>query len=121
VNRRIGTRLLLTAVALLVVLRFLPGVRLSWGLRAAGALLVATLVIRWGLASMRPLQVGTKAYHPVDVVDEAGIPVYSCKECGTQLVLLRKGSDKAPRHCGEAMSLAVVPEAVPETNGPTAW
>jgi hypothetical protein len=107
-NRRLGTRLLLGAVVLLVILRFLPGVELSWGLRGAGALLVATLTIRWGLASMRPLHVGAKSYEPVDVVEEAGIPVYSCKQCGTQLVLLRKGSDKAPRHCGEAMTLSVV-------------
>jgi hypothetical protein len=26
-----------------------------------------------------------------------------CEECGTELLLLRKGSEAAPRHCGEAM------------------
>jgi hypothetical protein len=107
-TRRIGTRLLLAAVAVLLVLRYAAGV--SWAARAAVGLLISTLVVRWGLASMRPLTVGAKSYEPVDVVEESGVPVYSCKECGTQLVLLRKGSDKPPRHCGEAMAYAVVPE-----------
>jgi hypothetical protein len=113
--RRFGTRLLLAAVVVLLVLRYVAGV--SWGARAAVGLLIATLVIQWGLASMRPLQVGAKAYQPVDVVEESGVPVYSCKECGTQLVLLRRGSDKPPRHCGEPMSYAVVadvPDYVPD-------
>ncbi|HWL37001.1 MAG TPA: hypothetical protein VNQ77_12495 [Frankiaceae bacterium] len=107
-SRRLTFRLLLAVCALLVVLHYAGGV--SWGLRAAGGLLIATFVIRWGLASMRPLQLGTKTYDPVDVVEDSGVPVYSCKECGTQLVLLRRGSDKAPRHCGEAMTYAIVPE-----------
>lgn len=108
-SRKLTFRLLLAVCALLVVLHYAGGV--SWGLRAAGGLLIATFVIRWGLASMRPLQTGTKTYDPVDVVEEAGVPVYACKECGTQLVLLRRGSDRPPRHCGEAMTYAVVPES----------
>lgn len=113
--RRFGTRLLLVAVAVLLVLRYAAGV--SWAARAAVGLLIATLVIRWGLASMRPLQVGAKSYAPVDVVEEDGVPVYSCTECGTQVVLLRRGSDKPPRHCGEAMAFSVVPE-VPDVAVP---
>ena len=107
-SRRAGFRLLLAVCALLVVAHYAGGV--SWGLRAAGGLLIATFVIRWGLASMRPLQTGTKTYEPVDVVEPEGVPVYSCQECGTQVVLLRRGSDKPPRHCGEAMAYTVVPE-----------
>ncbi len=108
-TRRLTFRLLLAVCALLLVLRYAFGV--SWGARAAVGLLIATLVIRWGLASMRPLLPGEKSYEPVDVVEPSGVPVYSCKECGTQLVLLRRGSDKPPRHCGEAMTYAVVPES----------
>ena len=110
--RTTTTRLLLCAVAALLVARYAFGV--SWGARAAVGLLLATLVIRWGVASLRPLQVGQRTYEPVDVVEEAGVPVYACKECGTQLVLLRRGSDKPPRHCGEAMTYAVVAETVPD-------
>ena len=107
-SRKVFTRALLAACVLLVVAHYAGGV--SWGLRAAGGLLIATLVVRWGLASIRPLSTGPKTYAPVDVVEPEGVPVYSCKECGTQVVLLRRGSDKPPRHCGEAMAYAVVPE-----------
>lgn len=107
-SRKAFTRGLLAACLLLVVLHYAADV--AWGLRAAGGLLIAAFVIRWGLASMRPLTPGTKTYEPVDVIEPDGVPVYSCKECGTQLVLLRRGSDKPPRHCGEAMAFAVVAE-----------
>lgn len=108
-SRKAFTRALFAVCALLVVAHYAAG--LTWGLRAAGGLLIATLVVRWGLASMRPLHVGAKTYEPVDVMEPDGVPVYSCKECGTQLVLLRRGSDKRPRHCGEAMVFTVVPES----------
>jgi hypothetical protein len=109
-NRRAFTWLLLGSVAVLLVLRYVAGV--SWAARAAVGVLLATAVIRWGVASLRPLQVGEKSYVPVDVVEESGVPVYACKACGTQLVLLRRGSDKPPRHCGEPMTFSVVPEVV---------
>src|SRR5438105_3182194 len=106
-GRRLGTGVLLGAVAVLLVARYFGGV--SWGARAAVGLLIGVLVVRFGLASMRPLRVGEKSYAaPVDVVED-GVPVYSCTACGTQVVLLRKGSDKPPRHCGEPMRFAVVP------------
>ena len=108
VSRRLTTRLLLAACVLLLVLRYAGGV--SWGARAAFGLLIATVVLRWGVASIRPLQLDAKSYPPVDVVEEDGVPVYSCKACGTQVVLLRRGSDKPPRHCGEAMDFAIVGE-----------
>jgi len=28
---------------------------------------------------------------------------YYCEGCGTELLLVRKGSESPPRHCGEAM------------------
>ncbi|MEP7054873.1 MAG: hypothetical protein ABI912_06460 [Actinomycetota bacterium] len=104
---RLSTLALLLAVLALLVLRYAFDV--SWAGRAAGALLIATLVIRWGLASLRPMQVGTKNYDPVDVVEPDGLPVFSCSGCGTQLLLLRKGNEKPPRHCGEPMRYAVIP------------
>jgi hypothetical protein len=107
-SRKVTFRLLLAAVAALVV----AGLAFDapWALRAAWALPLGALVVRWGVASMRPLQTGTKTYEPVDVVEPDGVPVYSCQECGTQVVLLRRGSDKPPRHCGEAMAFSVVPD-----------
>ncbi len=71
-------------------------------------LLISALVIRWGYASLSPMRVGAKNYEPVDVIEPEGLPLYSCAGCGTQLVLLRKGNDRAPRHCGEPMRYDVV-------------
>jgi hypothetical protein len=105
-RRRLSSVALLLVVVGLLVLRYAFDV--AWAARAAGAVLISTLVIRWGLASLRPMQVGAKNYDPVDVVEPDGLPVYSCSGCGTQLLLLRKGNDKPPRHCGEPMRYAVV-------------
>ena len=108
-NRRLSTRLLLGAVVVLLVLRYAADV--SWGARAAVALLVGTVILRVGLATMRPLRVDEKSHPPVDVVEPEGLPVYACLGCGTQLVLLRKGNDRPPRHCGEAMELRIIADA----------
>ena len=106
-RRRLNSLLLLLAVSVLLVLRYAFDV--SWGARAAGALLISTWVIRWGYATMRPMQVGSKNFDPVDVVEPDGaLPVYSCSGCGTQVVLLRKGNDRPPRHCGEPMRYSLV-------------
>lgn len=105
-RRRLSTLLLLLVCAALLVLRYAFDV--SWAARAAGSVLIATFVIRWGIASLRPMQVGVKNYDPVDVVEPAGLPVYSCSGCGTQVLLLRKGNERPPRHCGEPMRYEVV-------------
>ncbi len=101
-----GTAFALTLAGLLLIARYAGGV--SWAARAAVAVLIGTLVVRIGIASIGPLQVGAKSHPPVDVVESGSIPVYACAECGTQLVLLRKGNDKPPRHCGEPMRLSMV-------------
>ena len=83
----------------------------DWGSRAALAIVLATVCARLGFGMMRPLRVDEKSHPPVDVVRDDGIPVYTCAGCGTQVVLLRKGTDRPPRHCGEAMRFDVVPES----------
>jgi hypothetical protein len=102
-------RLVYAAAGVLLLLDVLAGV--SWGARAALALLAGMLVVRIGLASIAPLRPGEKSYPPVDAIEPGGIPVYACSGCGTQLVLLRKGNDRPPRHCGEPMTLTIVEEA----------
>lgn len=39
---------------------------------------------------------------PLEAAPDARI-IFWCQACGTELLLLRKGSEKPPRHCGEAM------------------
>lgn len=104
--RSLRSLLLPLAVVLLLVMRY--AFDISWGARAAGALMISVLVIRWGYASLRPMRVGAKNFEPVDVVEPDGLPLYTCAGCGTQLVLLRKGNDRPPRHCGESMRYDVV-------------
>ncbi len=82
----------------------------GWGGRAALAIVIATVAMRLGFGMMRPLRVGEKSHPPVDVVSDGTIPVYTCAGCGTQVVLLRKGSDRAPRHCGEPMRFDEIAE-----------
>ena len=84
----------------------------AWGARAALAIVIATVALRLGFGMLRPLRVDEKNHPPVDVVADGAIPLYTCTGCGTQLVLLRSGNDKAPRHCGEAMRY----DEVSETN-----
>ncbi len=52
----------------------------------------------------------------VDVVEEGTLLVFACEVCGEQLVLLRKGTDAAPRHCAEKMILRRVPAPHNELN-----
>lgn len=39
----------------------------------------------------------------IQVLPETARVTYWCDTCGTEVLLLRKGSESAPRHCGEAM------------------
>ncbi|HVE98554.1 MAG TPA: hypothetical protein VNA12_05180 [Mycobacteriales bacterium] len=107
-SRRSTSRLLYGGAAVCLALDVL-GVA-DWGGRAALAIVLGTVCLRLGLGMMAPLRVGEKSHPPVDVISEAGIPVYTCAGCGTQVILLRKGNDRPPRHCGEAMRFDVVPE-----------
>ena len=101
-------RLFVPALVLLCLMGWFGGV--DWGPRVALGLVAAYVVVRLGVASFRPLARVERSGPAVDVVEpEGAIPVYACTGCGTQLVLLRKGNDRPPRHCGEPMTYSVVP------------
>jgi predicted RNA-binding Zn-ribbon protein involved in translation (DUF1610 family) len=42
--------------------------------------------------------------------------VFACETCGEQLVLLRRGTDVPPRHCGEKMVLRRIPTPGSQTD-----
>ena len=73
-------------------------------MRLVVAGLFAGLMIWAGLGMLRSL--GMRPHktfdQPVDATDETRV-VFWCQTCDTELLLLRRGSDKAPRHCGESM------------------
>ena len=82
----------------------------DWAWRVGVALVVVTLIVRVSLATLLPLRPEEPSGPAVDVIEPGGVPLYVCTGCGTQLVLLRKGNDKPPRHCGEPMTFKVVAE-----------
>ncbi len=93
--------LLIPAVAIAVLL----GVNLGW--QWVLAPLLAAVLLRWSIASLRVLV--TDAKH---LEGEAGGPapvgadertLFWCEECGTEVLLLIRGTSRAPSHCGQRM------------------
>lgn len=96
--------------------------RLFWPIVAIGVTLVATgavdavyvfapllglFIWRVGTASLSSLRAGGAAIPEgpptaVDPRDER--TVYWCSGCGAELLLLVRGADVPPRHCGERMT-----------------
>lgn len=96
--------------------------RLFWPVVVAGLVLAATGVVepayvfapllglaiwRVGIASFGSLRRGGGHVpdgrpEPMDLASER--IRYWCGGCGAELVLIVRGSDVAPRHCGEAMT-----------------
>lgn len=95
-------RVLVSVLAVAVVLAV--GLLGSWWwVLAAGlgwavwAVLSATLR---SLVNQAPAGEGSAEPQPVA---EGERSVYWCQECGTELLLLVRGSDSSPRHCGMKM------------------
>ncbi|HUH07984.1 MAG TPA: hypothetical protein VML96_09270 [Egibacteraceae bacterium] len=78
--------------------------------------LAAVLIWRTGTASLRSLRsehsfVPSGAAQPVDSTLER--VVYACEGCGTEVLLLMRGTELPPRHCGERMLERREPVAAP--------
>ncbi|MPZ87543.1 MAG: hypothetical protein GEU81_05595 [Nitriliruptorales bacterium] len=72
-----------------------------------GAPLLGLLIYRAGVATLGSLRRGasfvpTGTPHPVDARTER--TVYWCSGCGAELLLLVRGTETPPRHCGERMT-----------------
>ncbi|MFP4311656.1 MAG: hypothetical protein ACLFS9_06695 [Nitriliruptoraceae bacterium] len=93
--------LVIPVVALAIVL----GVNLGW--QWVLAPLLAYALLRWSLASLRVL--ATDAAHVTgDAAETIERPsgertLFWCEECGTELLLLHRGTSRAPSHCGQRM------------------
>jgi hypothetical protein len=93
--------LVIPVVALAVVL----GVNLGW--QWVFAPLLAYALLRWSLASLRVLVTDAKHLGPEEgdatpVGSDERI-LFWCEECGTELLLLVRGTPRAPSHCGQRM------------------
>ena len=100
-------------------------VRMRWVGLAVGAVLVVLVgsqagwkwvfapllgwaFIRWSIGSLRAMTADSRASAHLErpqpeVVSRAERVLYWCEDCGTELVLLVRGTGKAPRHCATAM------------------
>jgi hypothetical protein len=95
-----------------VVLLLIPAagiavaVGMLFGWRWVLAPLMGWLILAWLLGSLRALvHAGRMGVgEPVDPLDaEAGRTLFWCEECGTEVLLLVRGTDRAPSHCGQRM------------------
>jgi hypothetical protein len=93
-------RSLIRIVAIPVAL--IVGIVFGW--RWVLAPLLAAGLLSWSLASLRVLV--------QDAQDDDGVPavqdgpertILRCPECGTEVLLLYRGTPKAPSHCGQRM------------------
>jgi hypothetical protein len=92
--------LLIPAAAIAVAVGMLFGWR--WVL----APLLGWVILTWLLGSLRALvHAGRMGVgEPVDALDaEDGRTLFWCEECGTEVLLLVRGTDRAPSHCGQRM------------------
>ena len=89
---------------LIAALPAAPIVGIVFGWRFVFAPLLAAALLSWSIASLRVLV--------QDAQDDDGVPavsegpertVFRCPECGTEVLLLYRGTPKAPSHCGQRM------------------
>ncbi len=89
----------------LAIVTLVVGAVVGWRWIVAPLLVYA--VVRWAVASLRALA------RDADELTQGGVrppPVapdertfYWCEECETELLLLVRGSTRAPSHCGQRM------------------
>ena len=96
-------RWLILIVALVVA--GLVGTAFGW--QWVFAPLLAYALLKWSIASLRVLV--TDAKH--DIEESKAAPVgtdertlFWCEECGTEVLLLVRGTSRAPSHCGQRMN-----------------
>ena len=74
--------------------------------RVAVAVVIAVALVSIGLGMLLSLVRRTPRNVPLPLAEPPPANVritFWCEECGTEVLLLRKGSDAPPRHCGESM------------------
>jgi hypothetical protein len=100
----VGVRWLIVLVVLAVAA--LIGINAGW--RWVFAPLLAYGLLRWSIASLRVLVTDAK---DLEKTEGGPAPVggdertmFWCEECGTEVMLLVRGSARAPSHCGQRMN-----------------
>jgi hypothetical protein len=96
-------RWLIAIIALAVAI----GVGTNAGWQWVFAPLLGYALLKWSIASLRVLV--TDARHDVEESQAAPVGVdertmFWCEECGTEVLLLVRGTSRAPSHCGQRMN-----------------
>jgi DNA-directed RNA polymerase subunit RPC12/RpoP len=95
-------------IVLLVVVLVAVVIGTQVGWRFVLAPMLGLAIWSWATASMRSMAnhgtSGTAASdEPEVVIDRPERTMYWCEECGTEVLLLVRGSGVAPRHCATRM------------------
>jgi hypothetical protein len=77
--------------------------------RLVVAILIGLAILGVGFATLRGLAGPRRGTGPAPLEVVRPVPdglriLYWCETCGTEVLLVRQGSDAAPRHCGEPMT-----------------
>jgi len=77
------------------------------------AILVAFLILRVGIGTLRSISGGGADLSKPEVEDVESLDVFLvCGECGTEFRVTRLGELQIPRHCGEPMQIVRRPSVV---------
>lgn len=99
--------LTIAAIAVLLIASFTSTLIGTSVIRVVVALLLAGVTAWLGIGYFRQLAHPPPPDPlPEQVPDEIGL-TYVCKVCGLELAVVKVARDKAPKHCGEDMSLRV--------------
>lgn len=97
--------MLLLLLIPLVLAAVLVGV--NWGWRWVLAPVLGYVVLHWLLASLRALVPrqgdGDAADDEPEPLADGQRTLFWCEECGTEVLLLVRGTPRAPSHCGQRM------------------
>lgn len=97
---------ILLLLLLLVPVAIVVGVAFGW--KFVLAPLLGLLIFRWATVTLRSMvddgraRVGAEEQQPRPVTADERV-LYWCEECGTELLLVVRGSGTAPRHCAARM------------------
>ena len=88
-----------------VVIAALVGINVGW--RWVFAPLLAAALLMWSIASLRVLvtdgrNTGEAGSVPTPVGSDERT-LFWCEECGTEVMLIVRGTARAPSHCGQRM------------------
>jgi hypothetical protein len=91
----------------IVVLVVAGVVGTNFGWRWVLAPLLGYALLSWSIASLRVLV--TDARHDLEEAGAAPVgtderTLFWCEECGTEVLLLVRGTSRAPSHCGQRMN-----------------